>query len=105
MRVGTRTRVIFVLGRQTALEVGAIRASADAASEIVLLSVGYPVTAAQRRVVDGALELAPQLDVTVDIRLVTTREELPRLVGAGSRVVVTGSRHEQRRLYRLLRRG
>ena len=104
MRVGARTRVVFILGRQTTLDVGAIRASGDV-SEIVLLSVGYPVTPAQRRVVDGALGLAPHLDVTVDIQLVTAPEELSGLVGVGSRVVVTGSKREQRRLRRLLRPG
>ena len=105
MKVGARTRVVFVLGRRTTLDVGAIRTSGDSASEIVLLSVGYPVTPAQRRAVDGVLALAPRLDITVDIQLVTMPESLPGLVGAGSRVIVTGSAREQRRLGRLLRLG
>jgi len=105
MKVETGTGVVFVLGRRTTLDVGAIRASSNTASEIILLSIGYPVTPAQRRVVDGALRLAPHLDVTVDIRLVTMPEELPGLIGVGSRVVVTGSKREQRKLHRLLRRG
>jgi hypothetical protein len=103
MKVETRTRVVFILGRKTTLDVGAIHASADSASEILLLSVGYPVTPAQRRAVDGALGLAPHLDIVVDIQLVTVPEKLPGLVGAGSRVMVTGSAREQRRLRRLLR--
>ncbi|MGZ8652982.1 MAG: hypothetical protein ACXWX5_12525 [Actinomycetota bacterium] len=105
MKVESGTRVVFVLGRKTTLDVGAIQASGDSASEILLLSVGYPVTPAQRRAIDGALGLAPHLDIVVDIQLVTVPEELPALVEAGSRVVVTGSAREQRRLRRLLRLG
>jgi hypothetical protein len=104
MRVEARTRVVFVLGCTTTLDERTIRASADSASEIVLLSVGYPVTPAQRSAVDDALALAPDLDVVVDIQLVTTPGDLAGLVGTGSRVIVTGSARERRRLRRSLRR-
>ena len=104
MKVGTRVRVVFVLGRTTSLDARDLAASVDSASEIVLLSVGYPLTAAQRRAVDGALALAPHLDILVDIQLVTTPRDLPGMVGTGSRVIVTGSAREQRRLRRSLQR-
>jgi hypothetical protein len=104
MKVEARTRVVFVLGRTTSLDRRDIAASADSASEVVLLSVGYPLTPAQQRAVDAALALAPHVDVVVDVHLVTTPRDLAGLIGDGSRVVVTGTAREQRQLRRSLRR-
>jgi hypothetical protein len=102
MKVQAETRVVFVLGRRTRLDARSIEASSVTASEIVVLSIGYPVTRAQRRAVDSALGLAGRLGVTVDAVLVTSPTDLPDLVAEDARVVVTGSRGERRRLERLL---
>lgn len=104
MKVHPATRVVFVLGRRTRLDARSIEASSATASEVVVLSIGYPVTRAQRRVVDSALGLAGRLGVTVDAVLVTSPADLPDLVAEDARLVVTGSRGERRRLERLLSR-
>lgn len=104
MKVHAGTRVVFVLGRRTRLSASSIETSAATASEVVVLSIGYPVTRAQRRAVDSALGLAGRLGVKVDAILVTSPTDLPEFVGEGGRIVVTGSRGERRRLERLLSR-
>jgi hypothetical protein len=104
MKVQALTRVVFVLGRRTRLDARTIEASSRTMSAVVVLSVGYPVTRAQVRAVDAALGLASRLGVTVDALLVTSPSDLPELVGEDSRVVITGSRGERRRLERLLSR-
>lgn len=101
MKVHAATRVVFVLGRRTRLDARSIEASSASAAEIVVLSIGYPVTRAQRRAVDSALGLAGRLGVTVDAVLVTSPSDLPNLVANDARVVISGSRGERRRLERL----
>jgi hypothetical protein len=105
MKVRASTRVVFVLGRRTRLTASAIEAASTAASSVTVLSIGYPVTRAQRRAVDAALGLAVRLGVTVDALLVPSAAELPTLAGDDDRVVVTGSRRERRRLEHLIARG
>lgn len=100
MKVETSARVVFVLGRKTELDVGEL-AEAAVASEVVILSLGFPVSAEQRRVIDAALALAAGSRVALDLVLVTAVSEL-RELASDAHVVVTGSRRERRRLYRSL---
>jgi hypothetical protein len=104
MNVETSTRVVFILGRRTRLAVREIEAASAGASEVVVLSLGYPVSRAQRQAVDGALELAGRLPVTMDVVLVTAPTDLAEAVGPADRVIVSGSRGEERRLGRHLAR-
>ncbi|HEX5949607.1 MAG TPA: hypothetical protein VFZ96_01285 [Actinomycetota bacterium] len=98
MDVGTTTRVVFVLGRRTTLGAREIETTSADVSEIVVLSVGYPVSRAQRRAVETALQLAVRLNVRMDAVLVVTGSDLAGAIRPADRVVVTGSRGERRRL-------
>lgn len=102
MRVETSTRVVFILGRRTRLGARELEAASAGASEVVVLSLGYPVSRAQRQAVDGALELAGRLRVTMDVVLVTAPADLAGAVGPTDRVIISGSRGEERRLGRQL---
>ncbi|HEU4354376.1 MAG TPA: hypothetical protein VFT27_02190 [Actinomycetota bacterium] len=104
MDVETSTRVVFVLGRRTRLGAPEIEAAAADASEVVVLSLGYPVSRAQRRAVDAALALAARLDVRMDAILVVTTAELADAISQSDKVIVTGSRGERRRLHSHLAR-
>jgi hypothetical protein len=98
MDVETSTRVVFVLGRRTRLGAREIEAASANASEVAVLSLGYPVSRAQRRAVEAALSLAVRLKVTMDAILVVTNSDLADAIRPADRVVVTGSRSERRRL-------
>ena len=104
MDVETSTRMVFVLGRRTRLGAREIEAASAHAAEIVVLSLGYPVSRAQRRAVEAALELAVRLNVTMDALLVVTATELADAIAPSDQVVVTGSRAERRRLRNRLAR-
>lgn len=98
MDVETSTRAVFVLGRRTRLSAREIEAAAADASEVVLLSLGYPVSRAQRRAVEAALSLGVRLNVRMDAILIVTSSDLAGAIRPADRVVVTGSRGERRRL-------
>lgn len=102
--VETTTRVVFVLGRRTNLGAQEIETVSADVSEIVVLSLGYPVSGAQRRAVETALQLAVRLNVRIDAVLVVTGSDLADAIAPSDRVVVTGSRGERRRLRRRLAR-
>lgn len=104
MDAETSTRVVFVLGRRTRVGAREIDAVAADASEVVLLSLGYPVSRAQRRAVETALAAAVHWNVTVDATLVVNGAELAGAIGSSDRVIVTGSRRERSRLRRRLAR-
>jgi hypothetical protein len=55
-------------------------------SEIVVLSVGYPQTAAQRRGVEAALRFAADLRLTLEARLAWTMDEALDFLAPGDRV-------------------
>jgi hypothetical protein len=104
MDVETTTRVVFVLGRRTNLGAREIETASADVSEIVVLSLGYPVSRAQQRVVETALRLAVRLNVRMDAVLVVRNSDLAGAIRPADRVVLTGSRGERRRLRRSLAR-
>lgn len=104
MDVETSTRAVFVLGRRTRLGTREMEAASAEASEVVVLSLGYPVSRSQRRAVDMALAVAIRLNVRMDAILVVTATGLADAISPTDRVVLTGSRRERRRLRRRLAR-
>lgn len=104
MDVEASTRAVFVLGRHARLDARELHAAWVDASEVVVLSLGYPMSRAQRRVVDAALVLAERSPVSLDLLLVTDPSDLIGLVGAPGRLDVRGSWPERRRLHRRLSR-
>jgi len=98
-------RRIFVLGRQAELDVRAEAGRAvEEGRQLVLLSVGYPVTAAQDGVVQDALHVAHDLRLWLDAILVPSSKDLADLVEAGEEVTVVARGAERRKLERALHR-
>lgn len=102
---GPARRRVYVLGKQSLLE--DLRSVAERAAlddvPLVLLSLGYPVTAAQEAVMEEAFALADELRVHLDVQLVTRLDDLPGLLEEGDEVAVLSSGFEHLRLEWLLR--
>jgi len=105
MEVEASTHAVFVLGRHARLDARDLGAASVTASKLVVLSLGYPMSRAQRRVIDEALALAERSRGSLDLLLVTDPSDLIGLVGAPPGLLdVRGSWLERRRLYRRLSR-
>lgn len=102
MKVETDTRTAFILGRRAALDVAELRGLAVHGHDVLLVSIGFPPTGAQRRAVDDALELAAELRFRLDAVLVTDMADLDELLTGADEVRVVGSARERRRLKRLI---
>jgi nucleotide-binding universal stress UspA family protein len=99
---GTMRRV-FVLGREQVLDVEpeARRAAADG-SELVLVTVGYPITDAQDDAVRAAVRLAGELGFNLDAVLATTPGKAAKEVGRADAVEIVATGKERKRLERAL---
>ena len=96
-------RRVFVLGRHAELDVRAEAGRAvEEGRQLVLLSVGYPVTPAQDAVVQDALHVAHDLRLWLDAILVPSSKDLADLVGSDEEVTVVARGAERRRLERAL---
>jgi nucleotide-binding universal stress UspA family protein len=96
-------RRVFVLGRHADLDVRAEAGRAvEEGRQLVLLSVGYPVTAAQDAVVQDALHVAHDLRLWLDAILVPSSKDLADLVATGEEVTVVARGAERRKLERAL---
>jgi hypothetical protein len=98
-----RPRKVFVLGREATLDVEVTaRAAVAARAQLVLLSLGYPVSAHQAGVVGEARGLAEELRLWLDAVLVTSPKQLSDLVGDDDEVTIIASGRERRRIERAL---
>jgi hypothetical protein len=104
MTVASPPRRVFVLGRKATLDVGAEarRAAADGA-ELLMLTVGYPVTATQSSAIEEGARLAVDLRFPFDAVLVTDRRSLSEHLQPFEHVVVVAEGRERSALDRLLR--
>ena len=102
MKVETGARTAFILGRRAAIDVDELRDLATQGHEVLLVSIGFPPTGSQRRVVDDALELAAEVRFLLDTVLVTDMGDLDGLLTGADEVRVVGSARERRRLKRLI---
>lgn len=92
----TRRRV-FILGRKGTFDVGTeVRRAAADGAELVLLSVGYPVTAEQSSAVEEGARLAVELRLPFDAALVMNREGLAKHVRSADQVTVVAVGRERK---------
>jgi hypothetical protein len=98
-----RSRRVFVLGQAATLELKPVvrRVVADGA-ELVLLSMGYPVSAGQEALVGDALRLADELRLWLDTVLVLNPEEAAALILSDDDVTVLATAKERKRFERAL---
>ncbi len=94
-----RTRTVVVLGRRPAVEWEQVRNGLSPESELVVMSLGYPVTAGQRRAFARAQDLASEFQASFDALLVTSVREALGSVGAEDDVLVAARGRELRQLH------
>jgi K+-sensing histidine kinase KdpD len=99
--VAAATRRVFVLGRDSSLDVEreARRAAAEG-GELVLVTVGYPITDSQDDAVREAVRLAGELRFQLDAVLATTPEQAAREITRADEVTVVAGGRERKRLER-----
>jgi hypothetical protein len=98
-RAVTKTRIVVLLGRRPSTgwePSGDKRLRKD--DELVLLSVGYPVTVAQREAFLRAQELTEAAGAWLDARLVTSIDEALQAIEPGDEVLVMARGREGKRL-------
>jgi nucleotide-binding universal stress UspA family protein len=100
-----RPRTVLVLGREARLDVEPVaRRVVAEEEELILLSVGYPIAATQAIVVSDALRCAAELQLWLDVVLVTRPEQLAGLTRDGDDVSVLASGAERKKIERALGR-
>jgi hypothetical protein len=97
-----RTRTVVVLGRRPALVWDEVRAGVREAGELLLLSLGYPVSAGQRRAFTRAQELATELHASFDALLVTSVREALGSIRPDDEVMVAARGRERKQLHAAL---
>jgi hypothetical protein len=96
MKVTTRT--VVLLGRKPTIAWNGIRGSLREGDELVILSLGYPVTAAQRAALLAAQDLAAATGAWFDAQLVLSTAEMLTSVRPDESVQVAARGWEARRL-------
>ena len=98
--IPTKRRTVVVLGRSAR---GATLPSvAEVRDTILVLAIGWPLTAAQRGVLEQAEELARRARVVLDARLVSSAAAATAFVGPDDRLVLDAGARETRRIRRRL---
>jgi hypothetical protein len=98
-RAVTDTRIVVLLGRHPSTgwePSGDLGLRKD--DELVLLSIGYPVTAAQREAFLRAQDLTAAAGAWLDARLVTSIDEALQAIEPGDEVLVMACGREGKRL-------
>lgn len=101
MKVATRT--VVLLGRHPSLTVDDLRTNLRQNDELVVRSLGYPVTATQRDLLLRAQDLAAEVGAWVDATLVFSIEAMLDGVRPDDTVHVAARGLQGRRLRRALR--
>lgn len=98
----TTRKTVLVLGRSASgLPVPQTGESDEA---IVVLTIGWPLSATQRSVLDAAEEEARRARVVFDAHLLASADGLPPLVGTSDRLMLDAGAREARRIRRVLAR-
>jgi hypothetical protein len=71
-----KTRTVLLLGRRPSVEWGTLRAALCRDEELVVLSLGYPVSAGQRAALLQAQDLAEEMGAWFDALLVTSMQRM-----------------------------
>jgi NAD(P)H-hydrate repair Nnr-like enzyme with NAD(P)H-hydrate dehydratase domain len=93
-------RTVLVVGRHVAEAPRLYPADVDGSMAVVVITVGWPMTAAQSNAVDQALELARERRVVFDAFLVGSITEGLEVVDTRDRVLFAGDRREGKRIVR-----
>jgi hypothetical protein len=96
----TERRTVLVLGRSASG--GILPPLAEIRDTIVVLAIGWPLTDAQRAVLERAEELARTARVVLDAHLVSSAAAAATLVGSEDRLVLDAGAGEARRIRRRL---
>jgi hypothetical protein len=70
------TRAVVILGRRPSVRWDRVRDKLQEGQDLVVLSVGYPVTRAQRQALLRLQDLAAEVGALLDAQLVTSLREL-----------------------------
>jgi hypothetical protein len=92
------TRTVLLLGRRPAVRWGDLRIGLRKGDELLIVSIGCPVTKAQREALFRAEGLAERAGAWFDAMLVTATTELSATLRAGDDVQVAARGFEGRRL-------
>ena len=96
-------RRVLVLGREAALDVDdAIQGAIADEVQLVLLSVGYPVSVDQDAIVQQAVRLAHDLHAPIEAVLVPSAKDLLASIGDAEQVSIVAAGADQRHLGRIL---
>jgi len=84
-----RSRTVVVVGPDAFPDIEQLaQVVAAVDGELAVLSVGHPLSPAQRRLVDTALELAADLRITCEVRLLWTLDQIEDHVQESNTVLV-----------------
>jgi hypothetical protein len=97
-----KVRTVLLLGRRPSAGWDAVVGGLKTADELVVLSLGYPVTPPQRAVLLRAQEMAAGLGAWFDALLVTSTSDVLSELRPDDVVHVAAGGLEERRLQRLL---
>jgi len=93
-----KTRTVLLLGRRPSVNWDRVAGGLRQDDELVVLSLGYPVTAAQREVLLRAQEISAEVGAWFDALLVTSRNEMLLQLLPDDDVHVAANGREARRL-------
>jgi NAD(P)H-hydrate repair Nnr-like enzyme with NAD(P)H-hydrate dehydratase domain len=96
-------RTVLVLGSRAIEAPRLYPDDVDGSMTLVVIAVGWPLTAAQQQAVEAARGLAREHSIVFDAQLVGSLAEASEIVSARDRVLLATDRREARRVTRLLR--
>ncbi len=97
-----KTRTVLLLGRQPPADWDALVGGLARGDELVILSLGYPVSPPQHTVLLRAQEIAAELGAWFDALLVTSTREMLEVLQSDDAVHIAARGLEERRLRRFL---
>ena len=102
----TAARTVLILGQDADPgAIGFVERAARLEGEVVLLSLGYPISEPQQALVATALALVAETHSGLDVVLVPDAADLPRYLVPEDRVAVFASGMERRTIERVVRAG
>jgi hypothetical protein len=97
-----KTRVVVLLGRRPSVRWDDLGAGLHRDDELVVLSLGYPVTGAQHAALGRAQDLAEHTGAWFDAILVTSIRDVLGVLRSNDHVHLAAGRFERRKLRRVL---
>jgi hypothetical protein len=99
------TRLVVVLGREAGIDMNAMVQDAwKARCELVVYSIGFPLTRAQNDAIDIAMEAAGRGALDLEARITHTIDDAAALIQPEDRVVLAIFGRERKRFERAVQR-